>query len=202
MKHFVFYIKIIFIILVSFTLCKCATKNEKFYLIEKSIDFNSDKGCDTTTLINKTIKFNYDFFKNYHKAELKFINNDFPSHHPYIRWIDNDKKWVLSKEDVNFMTTYENKIVHLKKSNLKTNKVIVLTSSPKFINEIEKNKDFTKQIINCNYLLQFSLPVFNKKRDKAVLMSKLISNGYCNYYIFIKEKKEWILVGISNNYSM
>lgn len=202
MKKIVFYIKLIFISLVIFTLWKCATKNERFHLIAKSIDFNSDKDCDTTTLINTTLKFNNDFFKYYHQAELKYINNDFPFHHPYITWTDNNKKWVLSQEDVNSMITYENKIIHLKKNHLKSNKVIILTSFPKFINEIEKNKDFTKQIINCNYLLQFSLPVFNKKRDKAVLMSKLISNGYCNYYIFVKEKKGWVLVGVSNNYSM
>jgi hypothetical protein len=203
MKLIVVKIKLItLIVLACLLFYNCASKKEKISLIAKTIDIDYSNECDTTSLIYTTLKFDTTFFKYYKEAESKFKKNEFPSNNPYITWIDNKQKWILSDEDINFMLKNKSKLVFIKKNEIKSNKIIVLTDFPVFKNSVEKNNDFTKQIINCNYLVQFSLPIFNKENSKAVLMCKSIYSGYYTYFIFVKEKKEWIFVGNSNNYTM
>ena len=193
-------------ILTLFLVCllfnSCASKKEKFDLIAKTIDIDYSSECDTTKLIYTSLKFDNTFFKFYKEAENKFKKNDLPFHHPYITWTNDEKKWLLNENDINFMLENKSKIIALKKNNIKSKKVIVLTYLPDFKNSLEKNKDLTKQILNCNYLFQFSLPVFNREHNKAIVMCKSISNEYYTYFIFIKDKKEWIFIGNSNNYTM
>ena len=108
---------------------------------------------------------------------------------------------MFSEDDINYMLKYKNESFKLDKNALKTNKVITLVDFHLYKDEIEKNKDVTKQIINCNYLYQFSAPIFNKNKDKAVIMKKFFSINKKVFYIFIRNKSEWILIGRSNNYS-
>ncbi|WP_395045280.1 hypothetical protein [Flavobacterium sp.] len=189
------------IIVLCVCFCNCVLKKNQYKIIDKVLDSDSSIECDSTNVILETSKFDSDFFKNYENYKLKVINTNFHDHHPFITWLDKKNKWLLSKDDINYMLKNKNGILKLDKNVLKTTKVINLVNLPLYRDDIEKNKDVTKQIINCNYLYQFSKPIFNKNKNKAVIMKTYFSQNYKNFYIFIKEKEDWIMVGRSNNYS-
>ncbi len=189
------------IIVLCVCFCNCVLKKNPYKIIDKVLDSDSSIDCDSTSVILETSKFDKNFFKYYENFRLRVINNNHPSYHPFITWLDKKNEWLFSEDDINYMLKYKNESFKLDKNALKTNKVITLVDFHLYKDEIEKNKDVTKQIINCNYLYQFSAPIFNKNKDKAVIMKKFFSINKKVFYIFIRNKSEWILIGRSNNYS-
>lgn len=194
-------ILILLILIISLNITSCNVRKSVYKVISKGLVNNASIECDSTDLIMITTKFDYDFFSHYKLDEHRKNNDNLYNHHPYLTWLDNNQKWILDDFDIKSMMNTTSKIVLLNQKKIVSNQIINLVDFPLYINEIEKNKDVTKSIINCNYLYQISLPIFNKKNNKAVVMIKSINFNITTYYILFKKNNEWYVAGQTNNYT-
>ena len=167
LKFIVMKLRFLLIVLY-FLIISCSSKRECYAIIGKTLDNDYSKDCDSTIITKNTTIFNKDFFKYYKNSKLKKMNNDFPSYHPYITWI-NEKKWILDDDDIKFMLGEKSKKINLNLNKLKSKKVILSSNLSVYNNIVEKNKNYTQQIINCNFFYELSTPIFNKKKIKQLL---------------------------------
>lgn len=182
----------------------CCVNKESYAVINTMIDKNIGlKDCDTVSVVNTTLSFEKAFFERYNTAKLKESSTDFPFHHPYITWSNPNVRWVLDEKDVVQMKMDKPAIGLLEKHKIRVKSTIHWIELPVYKDKVQQHKDLTNQIVNCNFKEHYSAPLFNRKKDKAVIMARLVSDpNQVNYfYILKKENSNWIIVGHSNYYT-
>ncbi|WP_353088387.1 hypothetical protein [Flavobacterium sp.] len=182
----------------------CCVNKESYAVINTMIDKNIGlKDCDSLSVVNTTISFEMVFFESYNVAKLKENSIGFLNHHPYITWANPNDRWVLDEKDVAQMKMEKPVIGNLDKRKIRVKSIIDWIELPVYKDKVQQFKDLTNQAVNCNFKEHYSAPLFNRKKDKAVIMVRLVSdpNQVIYFYILKKEKSNWVIVGHSNYYS-
>ena len=153
------------------------------------------KNSDSILIVDKSYNINPSFFKSYLKAEeyskRTNIYGDF-------NWIKN-YIWSLSKEDISYLENeaIKSKTIKFKKKCFVGNVKLVQYDS--IINSIS-NKTNEKAIVSGLYTYSISSPIFNKKKDIAIIyLNTLIPNNSRQLQrnktvIYKKENNNWFKI--------
>jgi|GEM_PF-3123243 len=153
------------------------------------------KKTDSIFVLDKSCSNYRNFIKSYLNAKdysEKFnIDGDF--------YWDKKYRWYLDNENINY---FEKKIVNqnvikLKKQYFKGSRITLVSSNNK--NIITSNKNDEIAINDGKYIYCITTPVFNKRRDLAIISLKTIVPNNIQFQnnktiIFKKENSQWFKI--------
>ncbi len=189
--------KTIFLIIFLILLNSCGIHKNKYEIMNLVTNLkNISPKCDSLNLLKLSSKIETCFLEVYLKEKNEFQNGQINTNHIF-NWLNNNNKWVFTEEDILWFKKEIEKSnsIPLNSKLIKSRYTkIIFKDNPTFKDELQKNIEITKRIINCNYLCQLSTPVFNKNKSIAIVMKKEILLNEFVYYIFKKYNKKWELI--------
>lgn len=190
-------------ILISLLSTSCSTQKGEYNFISKTLDdlkapFH-DNSIDSIELVNYSFKILPSFLEGYTKQKEIFIKGRIQSSEGNFFWKDKNNSWAITSEDVEYMkmelAKQKKKIWDEKKINTKI-KSVKIVDYPTFSNHSVEDNERIKRIKTGYYLYFFSNPIFNKKRDIAIVSYNIVLLPQSfQTLIYKKDKNEWKLIG-------
>lgn len=194
--------KVISFIIISLFLASCRSLTAEYSVtsaVLKSIKkpFN-DTALDSIDLVNESYVLQSTFFEDYEKAKDEFFKGASHSHKNFV-WNDTKESWVLNDDDLNYMASKSEKTMKIRWQPSKfklEHPHINIVPNPVFRDAIEEDKERMKRVKSECYIFNFSTPIFNQRKDIAVVSyySPLIQ-GNGNILIFKRHGNVWSIVG-------
>ncbi|MCB0749452.1 MAG: hypothetical protein KDC90_18480 [Ignavibacteriae bacterium] len=193
------------VLLIAIFLLGCSTQKEKYTLMSEVFKNTREPyGFNDIDILEHTSIIYESFLEKGYKSHQKiYKEKGIYDSGGIFHWKDTINDWFLTDSDVEYMTSKlkTQKKEFWKSNNFKSNKdVKVNVIETPVLQQNKTLKDFEKEIYygvnNGKPLYVFSAPIFNKKKDKAIISSHLVflfGSGSIMFYKKINNK--WELVG-------
>jgi hypothetical protein len=114
-----------------------------------------------------------------------------------IVWVNPNYNWILEENEIYFMfdELKKNEKLEWKSSKLKTKITkIKIVEYPQFQDNYNKDIEVQRLIKNERYIALISKPIFNKKKNIALISCDMILlPGFGRTKIYVKEDNKWVL---------
>lgn len=158
----------------------------------------SGQEVDSLELVDYSIVIDLNFANSYERIKKRKSDKIVCADCEDIIWKDSVNSWALNKDDIRFMINEVkmNKKIKWNFQKFKTKITSITTVNyPKLAAPHITDKERAKRIKNNHYIFAFSTPIFNKKKNIAVVSYSNVFLNFGETLIYKKIKNNWELIG-------